>query len=42
MTCQLATICPAPVFGVPVYLCTCGHRAYTINAHHTHLAEATA
>ncbi len=31
MTHQLRIICPAPIFGVLTWVCTCGHRSYTFH-----------
>ena len=39
MTFQLRIICPAPIFGVLTWVCTCGHRSYTFHDHRTHLED---
>ena len=36
MTHQLRIICPAAIFGVLAYICTCGHRSYTFHDWTTH------
>ena len=36
MTHDLYSICPAAIFGVLTYVCTCGHRSYTYDDWTTH------
>ena len=39
MTHELDVICPAAIFGVLTWVCTCGHRSYTFHDHRTHLED---
>jgi len=30
------------VFGIPVWVCTCGERSYTVHEHHAHVVAQRA
>lgn len=39
MSHDLLRVCEPPVFGAPVWLCTCGYRSWSETAHHHHTKE---
>jgi len=34
---DLERVCPPPIFGATVWLCTCGHRSFSEEEHITHV-----